>query len=152
VSTFNIGSVSGGNNAFGDDAQVVNSQVVNSQDVDSQDVNSQDAGSRDAGSPLNSEPTGHGQSVTSADGPLLAREVLALAASYPTADQALAFLLRAEVDASALPVFGGHRNALDFWTTVSAELGNGAVVGGRRRLLAAARTEFPAQPAFRAQG
>ena len=77
---------------------------------------------------------------------LSAREVRAFAEMYPDPLVAGRVLVSVGWPRGRLPLLG--LNAEEYWWEVSRLLGAGIVRGGRRRLLAAAREEFPAHRLF----
>jgi hypothetical protein len=80
---------------------------------------------------------------------LTAEQLAELARCYPDAGSARTLFLRCGIAPELLPSFGNARNAVDFWLLVRAELRNGRMDGGSRRILAMSRMDFPANAVFR---
>jgi hypothetical protein len=76
-------------------------------------------------------------------------EIEALASVFASPADVARLLRRAGLPPERFPMFGAGVPAEGFWAEVGHQLGLGLSQGGRRRLLAAARAEYPGNPVFR---
>ncbi len=142
TSTFNIGTVSGDGNVFGDNARVRQST----------------GGAPGRAGPGEAGPThlapgcsdGHpGRGAESEDTRRLGEEeVLELTRLYPSPHRAATLLRRAGFRTEQLPVFEASANPLEYWREVSEQMGHGIAVRGWRRLLTVALGDYPRNPVF----
>lgn|GEM_PF-6711223 len=79
--------------------------------------------------------------------PLHGREVRELAMVYGSDIAARQLLLQAGLPRERMP---SEPDALSFWLEISTQVGHGLLQDGRRRILAAAARDYPANPVFAA--
>lgn len=77
-------------------------------------------------------------------------EIEALARVFADGYATMTLLRAAGLPLERFPAFGSGDHAERYWSTVALELRHGRFPGGRRLILAAARKEYPGNPAFHA--
>jgi hypothetical protein len=142
------GNVSGSGNVFGDNAQVT--QMMG-------DKPGGAGPERDGStSPAPGRPDGYsdpGQGAMSEDTRRLSKdEVVEFARVYSSRDRATTLLRRAGFHMASLPAFDASPSPYAYWNEVSEQIGHGLVARGRQRLLAVARSDYPANPVFLGRG
>jgi hypothetical protein len=141
TSTFNVGTVSGDGNVFGDNARVRQTTGYGHGDLERGEGGPTHPAGRTDGHP---EP-----GVEPEDTRRLGEDELAeLARLYSSARRATTLLRRARFRTEQLPPFEASANPLEYWREVSEQIGHGIAVRGRRRLLAVALSDYPHNPIF----
>jgi hypothetical protein len=142
TSTFNIGTVSGDGNVFGDNARVCQTIGGGHGGVESEEGGPADTA---AGAP-------DGHPIRGAESEEARRlgedEVVELARLYSTARRATALLRRAGFRTERLPAFEASATPHEYWREISEQMRHGIAAGGWRRLLTAALGDYPQNPVF----
>jgi hypothetical protein len=79
---------------------------------------------------------------------LTAVEIAALAMAYPTPDRARRILDDAGLGRHRQPLWAAGMSSGEYWTEIGELVTRGVLTDGRARILAVARHDFPANPAF----